>query len=173
MLALTLRWGTSAFHYPRSSFLEAQMISMVFFALGIPVSARMADRLGRGQVLLFATACICLFGIFFSQLFRPDNWSLTVVFQSAGMLFMGLTYGPLGTALAEIFPVRVRYTGASLSFTLAGILGASLAPYLATQLATRYSLAYVGYYLALTSLLTILALLFTKKAMQDPEAAIK
>ena len=45
---------------------------------------------------------------------------------------MGLTYGPCGTFLAEIYPVEVRYTGASLSFNLAGILGAAPAPYLAT-----------------------------------------
>jgi hypothetical protein len=48
------------------------------------------------------------------------------------MFLMGLTYGPLGTALAGIFPPAVRYTGSSLSFTLAGILGASLTPALAT-----------------------------------------
>ena len=48
---------------------------------------------------------------------------------------MGCTYGALGTALAELFPTAVRYTGASLTFNLAGILGGSLAPYIATYLA--------------------------------------
>ena len=54
---------------------------------------------------------------------------------------MGLTYGPLGTALAEPFPTAVRYTGASLTFNLAGIFGASLAPYIATWLALAFALA--------------------------------
>ena len=49
---------------------------------------------------------------------------------------MGLTYGPLGTVLSELFPTAVRYTGSSLTFNLAGIFGASLAPYVATWLAT-------------------------------------
>jgi MFS family permease len=71
---------------------------------------------------------------------------------------MGWTYGPLGTALAELFPTAVRYTGASLAFNLAGIFGASLAPYLATWLATHYGLAYVGYYLAAVGAVTLLAL---------------
>ena len=60
---------------------------------------------------------------------------------------MGLTYGPLGSALAELFPAAVRYTGASLTFNLAGIVGASLAPYAATWLATNHGLPAVGYYL--------------------------
>jgi hypothetical protein len=71
---------------------------------------------------------------------------------------MGLTYGPLGAALAELFPTAVRYTGVSLAFNLAGILGASLAPYIATWLASRYGLSYVGYYLSAAALVTFAAL---------------
>jgi hypothetical protein len=63
----------------------------------------------------------------------------------------------LGTELAELFPTSVRYTGASLSFNLAGIVGASVAPYLATYLAAHYGLAYVGYYLAAVGVVTLIA----------------
>jgi hypothetical protein len=79
-----------------------------------------------------------------------------------GLALMGLTYGPLGTALAELFATPVRYTGASLAFNLAGIIGASAAPYLATWLAAHYGLTYVGYYLAGASVLTLIALLFVR-----------
>ena len=72
---------------------------------------------------------------------------------------MGLTYGPLGTALAELFPTAVRYTGASLAFNLAGILGGSLAPYIATWLARDYGIACVGYYLSAAGAVTLVALL--------------
>jgi MFS family permease len=76
---------------------------------------------------------------------------------------MGLTYGPLGTTLAELFPTSVRYTGASLAFNLAGIVGASVAPYLATYLASHYGLAYVGYYLAAVGVVTLIALLLIRE----------
>jgi MFS family permease len=72
---------------------------------------------------------------------------------------MGLTYGPLGTVLSELFPTRVRYTGSSLTFNLAGIFGASLAPYIATWLAQRFGLQYVGYYLTGAAVLTLTGLL--------------
>jgi fucose permease len=58
----------------------------------------------------------------------------------------------------------VRYTGSSLSFNLAGIVGASLAPYIAMWLATRHGLQYVGFYLSAAALLSLAALLMTEKA---------
>jgi MFS family permease len=71
---------------------------------------------------------------------------------------MGMTYGPLGTVLSELFPTAVRYTGSSLTFNLAGIFGASLAPYIATWLARTYGLQFVGYYLTVAALLTLAGL---------------
>ncbi len=167
MTVFTLSWGTSVLHYPRSSFLIAQMIAVLFFALGIPISAHYADRYGRGNMLIVATVCIFFFGLMLAPLFSTGSWILTVGFLALGLFLMGLTYGPLGTALAEIFPTSVRYTGASLSFTLAGILGASLAPYTATWLAGTYGLEFVGYYLSVAALLTFIALLFVRPSMQS------
>ena len=80
-----------------------------------------------------------------------------------GLSLMGLTYGPLGTVLSESFPTEVRYTGSSLAFNLAGILGASLAPYIATSLARSYGVALVGYYLSAAALLSLLGLAFTRE----------
>ena len=166
MTVFTLSWGTSALHYSRTSFLIAQMISVLFFGLGIPISSVLADKYGRGPMLIAATIGIFLFGLFFSTLFIPGSWAMTVVFLVLGMFLMGLTYGPIGTALAGIFPASVRYTGASLTFTLAGILGASLTPALATKLATGYGLNYVGYYLSFSAAITFLALLAARSSMK-------
>ena len=84
-----------------------------------------------------------------------------------GLGLMGLTYGPLGTVLSELFPTAVRYTGSSLTFNFAGIFGASLAPYVATWLATTYGLQYVGYYLCAAAALTLAGLLATRETKDD------
>ena len=90
-----------------------------------------------------------------------------VLTMAVGLSLMGLTYGPLGTVLSELFPTAVRYTGSSLTFNLAGIFGASLAPYIATWLARTYGLQYVGYYLSAAALLTLVGLFATRETRHD------
>jgi MFS family permease len=87
--------------------------------------------------------------------------------MAVGLSLMGLTYGPLGTLLSELFPTSVRYTGSSLTFNLAGIFGASLAPYIATWLAKTYGLPYVGYYLSVAAALTLIGLLAMRETKDD------
>jgi MFS family permease len=161
-----LSWGVQPFGYARSQLLTAQLIADLFFALGIPLSAIWADRIGRGNMLLIATLLILVFGLLMPVLFTPGDLPLTLFFMSSGLFLMGLTYGPLGTALAEIFPASVRYTGASLCFTLAGILGASLAPYIATTLAKNHGISWVGYYLATAAVLTTVAVYAVRGRMR-------
>ncbi len=157
MTVFSLSWGTSVLKFPRSEFLILQMIGVLFFALMIPVAAILADRGNRRGVLIGATLCIIAFGLALGPLFGSGTRVGALAFLCIGLAAMGLTYGPLGTALAELFPTSVRYTGASLSFNLAGIVGASVAPYLATYLAAHFGLAYVGYYLAAVGVVTLVA----------------
>jgi metabolite-proton symporter len=159
MTVFTLSWATTRLGFDREEFLLLQLIGVLFFAAGIPVSAAAADRFGRWPVLIAATVAIAAFGFLFSPLFGVGGAFESAVFLSVGLGLMGLTYGPLGAALAELFPTAVRYTGASVAFNLAGILGGSLAPYIATALGTRWGIAAVGYYLAAACAVTLAALL--------------
>jgi metabolite-proton symporter len=166
MTVVSLSWGTSALGYTRQEFLILQMAGVLFFALTIPISAVLADRHGRRNMLMVASVFIILFGLCFEPLFGSSGNRLGVlVFLSLGFACMGLTYGPIGTALAEVFPTSVRYTGSSLAFNFSGILGGSLAPYIATWLATHYGIAYVGYYLSTAAVIALLALLAMKRNM--------
>jgi metabolite-proton symporter len=169
MTVFTLSWGTTSLHYAKDDFLIAQMISMLFFALAVPVSAVLADRKGRNNVLIASSIGILLFGLLFGYFFVSGSFVTLILFQSTGLLLMGFNYGPIGTALAEIFPPEVRYTGASLCFTLAGIFGASLTPFLATTLATKYGLPYVGYYVSAGAVISIVALLLSRPLMRARE----
>jgi MFS family permease len=123
-----------------------QMIGVVAFGLFIPVSAVLADRYGMRPVMMLVAVGISVFGLLISPLFGSGNVIGVTGFLILGFALMGFTYGPLGTALAAPFPTSVRYTGASLTFNLGGIFGASLGPYAATWLATIYGLHTVGWY---------------------------
>jgi metabolite-proton symporter len=166
MTVFSLTWGTTALGYKRQQFLLMQLFGIVFFALTIPISALLADRHGRRPTLIWATVAIALFGFALAPWFRGGTAGAMLAL-AVGLTLMGLTYGPLGTALSELFPTRVRYTGSSLTFNLAGIFGASLAPYAATWLATRYGLEYVGYYLTASAVLTLAGLLASRETKDD------
>ncbi|MYM23327.1 MFS transporter [Duganella sp. FT135W] len=162
MTVFALSWGTSALKFTRKDFLIQQLFAVLFFALTIPFSAVWADRKGRRSTLIWVSAAIAVFGLTMAPLFGSGDATQVTIFLSLGLGLMGLTYGPLGTILSELFPAEVRYTGASLTFNLAGILGASLAPYAATWLATNLGLQYVGYYLSGAALISLIALLLVK-----------
>jgi MFS family permease len=157
MTVFALSWGTTALGFSRTTFLVIQLIGVVFFAVTIPISARVAER-GRRSTLIWVTVAIGAFGFVLAPLLSAGFNGATAA-MIVGLSLMGLTYGPLGTVLSELFPTRVRYTGSSLTFNLAGIFGASLAPYIATWLAQHYGLQYVGYYLALAAALTLAGLI--------------
>ncbi|MGA3158563.1 MAG: MFS transporter [Steroidobacteraceae bacterium] len=162
MAVFALSWGTSALHFARGQFLIMQLVCMLFFAVAILISGPLAER-GRRRALIGVTIAIGLFGLVFAPLFSVGSGGAFAML-AIGLTLMGLTYGPLGTVLSELFPTRIRYTGSSLSFNLAGIFGASLAPYVATWLAKNLGLAYVGYYLTAAAVLTLLGLLALRES---------
>jgi len=157
MTVFALSWGTTALGYSREKFLMMQLFGVAAFALTIPIGAMLAER-GRRRALLWVTTAIGLFGLGMARMFLAGTMG-AVAMMAVGLALMGLTYGPLGTVLSEMFPTEVRYTGSSLTFNLAGIFGASLAPYIATSLAKTYGLQYVGYYLSGAAALTLTGLL--------------
>ena len=138
---------------------------MLFFAVTIPISALLAER-GRRPVMIGVTVAIVLFGLVMAPLFTAGTTG-AVVMMALGLALMGMTYGPLGTIVSELFPTAVRYTGSSVAFSMAGILGASVAPYIATWLAKTYGLQYVGYYLSASAVLTFVGLLMIRETKDD------
>jgi metabolite-proton symporter len=170
MTVFTLSWGTTRLGFTRQEFLPLQMIGVLFFAATIPMTAIAADRVGRWPVLIASTVAAIVFGFLFEPLFSSSDALTATVFLSLGLALMGCTYGALGSALAELFPTAVRYTGASLSFNLAGIFGGSLAPYIATDLAADHGIAYVGYYLSTAAALTLAAQLMLNRR-REPRPA--
>lgn len=169
MTVFCLSWGTSALGYSREKFLLMQLFDIFFFALTIPISAVLAER-GRRRLMLWITALIGIFGLVMAPMFAAGTMG-AVVTMALGLMLMGFTYGPLGTVVSELFPTPVRYTGSSLAFNLAGILGASLAPYIATWLANTHGLPYVGYYLSVSAVLTFLGLLSIRETKDDDLAS--
>ena len=163
MTVFILNWNTKSLGFTNKEALLIQLFSVLFFAVFIPISALAADKIGRRKMLIYTTIAIAVFGFFFSFFLTTHNVVLVTFFVCLGMSLMGFIYGPLGTFLSELFPTTVRYTGASLTFNLAGILGAAFAPMAAIKLSDSFGIASVGIYLTVAACISLISLLVISK----------
>lgn len=168
MTVFALGWATTGMGLARADVLPIQLIGVLFFAAFIPVTALLADKYGQVKVLIWSSVGIGLFGVLFAPLFGLGLTGL-LIFFALGFGLMGCTYGPIGAAMARPFPTTVRYTGASMAFNLAGIIGASLAPFIAMKLATTFGPVAVGGYLAGSAVISILALWMLGRVAPETE----
>ncbi|MDE1158288.1 MAG: MFS transporter [Neorhizobium sp.] len=160
--AYLLSYNIKVVKMPFLDALEIQILGSIVFGAAIPIIGKLGDRYGRRQMLTLTTVLIGLFSFALPSL-MTNGEGMIIVFIIGAMILMGMTYGLIGTALAAPFPTSVRYTGSSITFNLAGIFGASLAPYIATYLQASYGMTYVGYYLGIAALITLVCILLSGK----------
>ncbi|MDB5378029.1 MAG: ral substrate transporter [Rubritepida sp.] len=142
--------------------LKVQIYASVLFGLSTIAAGRLGDRYGRRELLIVGTVGVALFSFALGPLLSAGIGGI-YVFATVGMLLFGLNYGVIGAALSAPFPTRVRYTGASITFNMASIFGASLAPYIATWLQAHYGIQYVGYYLLAAAAVTLVCIFATPR----------
>ena len=160
--AYLLSYNVKVLGIPFLEALKIQILGAIVFGLSIPLAGKLGDRIGRRPFMVIVTLAIVAFSFALPSLMGgglPGIYAFTLI----GMAIMGQTYGVIGAVLAAPFPAHVRYTGSSITFNFAGIFGASLAPYIATWLQANMGLTYVGYYLAIAALITLAAVLASRK----------
>ncbi|WP_288879856.1 MFS transporter [uncultured Kosakonia sp.] len=160
--SMTFSTSPQGLGMPRNEVLWMLMMAVIGFGVMVPIAGLLADAYGRRKSMIVITTLIILFALFvFPPLLGSGSPALVMTYLLIGLSLMGLTFGPMGALLPELFPTEVRYTGASFSYNVSSILGASVAPYIATWLQANYGLMYVGFYLAAMAGLTLIALLLT------------
>jgi metabolite-proton symporter len=163
-----LSYGVATLGIPRPQFLAMLCVAVIFMAIATPLSAMAGDHYGRRPVLLFSGSAALLSGFLLEPMLGSGSlWQITV-FLSIELFLMGATFAPMGALLPELFPTSVRYTGAGAAYNLGGILGASLAPYIAQQLVLYGGLAWVGGYISAAAAISVLAV-FMMRETRDRE----
>jgi len=153
----SLSYGVSKLGIARADFLGMLCIAVIFMAAATPLAAWAGDRFGRRPVLLVASMLALLSGFLMESWLSSGSPVLITAFLSLELFLMGATFAPMGALLPELFPTRVRYTGAGTAYNLGGILGASLAPYIAQQLVAQGGLSWVGGYISVAALISLVA----------------
>ena len=157
--AFALGFGTTELGMAREEFLSLQLFAILFLALGIVVSGPASDKFGADKVLMLGCGLTMAVAALIVPTLGSGDPTRVTLFLSLSLFAMGLVYGPLGSWLPSLFPARVRYSGASVAFNMAGILGGGLAPLIAQRLSDQNGLGAVGVYLALCAGVSLVGLI--------------
>ncbi|WP_210526705.1 MFS transporter [Rubellimicrobium arenae] len=150
--------------YDYRTFVLMMIIGVVFFGVFTMLSGPWADRWGRRRTLIAVTLGIVVFGLAWVPLLSAGTAGV-MAWLILGFSLMGMTFGPMGALLPELFPARVRYTGSGIAYNVSSILGAAVAPFIAVALwrAGAGSPFWVGVYLSAMAVITLVALLIGRE----------
>ncbi|MFF4621064.1 MFS transporter [Nonomuraea jabiensis] len=163
-----LAYGTTALKIPKTTMLGLTMAGVVFMAAGTVVSAMVSDRLGRRRTLLAGTGVAVVWGLVMFPLMETRSVLLVGVALAGALGLMGLVFGPMGAYLPELFKTQYRYSGASVAYSLGGVLGGAVPPLVATSLqAGGVGVMGVGAYVSAMSLLSLLCLVALPETGED------
>jgi len=163
----SLSYGVSTLHIPRPEFLQMLCVAVLFMTAATPLSAWAGDRFGRRPVLIVAGCAALLSGFLMEPMLGSGSPVLITAFLSLELFLMGATFAPMGALLPELFPTTVRYTGAGAAYNLGGILGASLAPFIAQKLVLMGGLAWVGGYISVAAEISVMAVLMLHETRDE------
>jgi MFS family permease len=163
-----LAYGTTALKIPKTTMLGLTMAGVVFMAAGTVASAMVSDRLGRRRTLLTGTGVAVVWGLVMFPLMETGSVLLVGVALAGALGLMGLVFGPMGAYLPELFRTQYRYSGASVAYSLGGVLGGAVPPLVATSLqASGAGVMGVGAYVSAMALLSLLCLLALPETGDD------
>lgn len=165
--AFALGYGTTTLEIPRETFLQVQLVAILFMAGGIVWAGYWSDAASPRIVLLIGCALSVGAGFLMAPMMGGADLLMVGGFLSILLLLMGFVYGPLGAWLPGLFPARVRYTGASVAFNVGGVIGGGFTPIAAQALAQQGGLPLVGIYLSVAAGLSLVALLLLRKKPID------
>lgn len=150
--------------YSYTTFVLMLIAGVLFFGAFTWLSGPWADKFGRRKTLIWVTTGIIVFGLIWVPLLGA-GFAGVMLWLVIGFSLMGMTFGPMGALLPELFPTNVRYTGSGISYNVSSILGAAVAPFIAVWLWTLGdgSPFLVGVYLAIMGAITLVALLLSKE----------
>jgi MFS family permease len=159
-----LAQGTGPVGYSRDGFLAVQILAALFYAAGLALAGIVGDRNSPGRLLACASLAVAAVGLVFGPGLNSGSLPVAGATLSMTMLALGFANCPLGAWLAPLFPVRVRYSGVSLAFSIGGVVGGALTPIAAQAMSTAGYADYVGLLLVAAGLLTFLGVQLARPA---------
>jgi metabolite-proton symporter len=143
----------------RSVGLTAVLVGSAFQLVLIPFFGALSDRFGRRPVYAFGAVAAAAWAFAFFTLLASGSTPVIILAVVVALFTHAAMYGPQAAFIAELFSTELRYSGASMGYQLAGVLGGGIAPIVAIALVRSTGTPYaVSVYVLAMMLLTLIAL---------------
>jgi MFS family permease len=131
-------YGVEVLHFDRNFILKAVLGAAILSFVAIPFFGHLSDRLGRKRIYMFGAALTGFYGFAYFRLLDTRMPSLVAIAIMLSLVPHDIMYGPQAALIAESFPGRLRYSGASLGYQLSSLIAGGPAPLVATALLSHY-----------------------------------
>lgn len=154
-----LTYATGELGMSRGSALAAVLIGSSFQVFLIPLAGALSDRVNRRLLYGLSALAAGVWPFLFFPMTNGGSWPLLTLGVVVALAIHSFMYGPQAAFIAEQFSPRLRYTGSSLAYTLAGVIGGAVAPLVFTALLDAYdSWVPLALYVAVTAVVTVTGL---------------
>jgi metabolite-proton symporter len=161
-------YGTKQMHYDKSLLTTATMVAGLLSLCWVPLAGYWSDKIGRKRMYLIGATATLLFAFPYFAMVNTGIAAVAFIAIVISMIPHDLQYGPQAALIAESFPARYRYSGASIGYQLASIIAGGPAPLVAAWLVHRYGTVYaVSAYIVFNAIVTIIAVSFMKERSKE------
>jgi metabolite-proton symporter len=172
--AFSLTYLTEVAAESRGLALQAVLVGAVVHFFAIPSFALLSDRIGRRRIYAFGGFGLAAFAFAFFPMLSSGSAAAIFAAVTIALVLHGAMYGPQAAFIAELFPTRIRYSGASIAYQLTSIVAGSLAPIIALALYQRTgSVLPVAIYVAVACAISGIAALMARETRGMELAAIR
>lgn len=158
--------GVQMQHLSRDFILLAVMAGLCVESCVVPISGALSDRYGRKRMFMIGVALSGIVGFAYFAGFATGTPAIIAIVIVLSFVPHGIQYGPEGALITENFPARLRYSGSSIGYQLASVIGGGLAPFITTGLLARDPMGYlVAVYLAVCAAISLIAACFLQETV--------
>lgn len=141
-ITYAIAYGTSTLHLPKQLMLSAVMIGSIAMIPALMISGWLSDKWGRVGIFMTGAALAGLWALVFFPLMDTASSILVTLAITVELTLLSVMYGPQAALFAELFPVKLRYSGASLGYQAGAVVGGGFAPIIAATLLEEFNTSF-------------------------------
>jgi metabolite-proton symporter len=164
MTTFGLTYLTEILGVPRGLALGGMLAGAFVAFTTMPLWSALSDRVGRRRVYAFGAGGLAVWAFAYYPILATRQPGLIAADLVVAMLLHSAMNGPQGAFIAELFPTRIRYSGASLCYQVTTIVGGSWAPIISVLLFKHFrSTVPISVYLAATCVISLICALAARE----------